>query len=248
MEPLKILIADSQEEFRDALAAALADAGQVRTTSDGLEALALFPGFDPDILVLDTMLPGMDGLTLTETLLQQGFSPGILAVTRHNSGYFLRTCERLPISYVMIKPCPVSAVVARVLDMAQMGQTQHFIPPDTRERLTECLAELGLPAKRDGYVYLRDAILLVLQDPRQAVTKHLYPTLAKQYGTNPKCVEHAIRDLLHKSWAKRNDAAWRAYFPTPPECQVPRPTNQAFICHIAELLTLKRKKNDPFAP
>ncbi len=242
MEPLKILIADSQEEFRNALAEALADAGQVRTTADGLEALDLFPGFDPDILVLDTMLPGMDGLTLTETLLQQGFHPGILAVTRHNGAYFLRTCERLPISYVMIKPCRVDAVVARILDMAQMGQSQHLIPPDTRERLADCLADLGLPARRDGYSYLRDAILMTLQDPRQTVTKHLYPTLAKQHNTNANCVEHSIRNLLHKSWEKRNDAVWRSYFPTPAERQVPRPSNQEFICHIAELLTLKRKE------
>lgn len=242
METLKILIADSQEEFRDALADALTGVGQLRTTDDGLQALQLVQSFDPDILVLDTMLPGMDGMTLSERIQELGFRPGILAITRHNSPFFLQSCEDLPIDYIMMKPCALDAAVSRILCMAQVVRPRSFSLPEPKTRLSSMLLDLDISPARDGSKFVKESILQILEDPDQKVTKHIYPAVAKHHNTTVNCVEHSIRDLLHKSWQRRNDAMWRSYFPTPADKTVPRPTNDSFIRHMAELLALRCPK------
>lgn len=102
------------------------------------------------------------------------------------------------------------------------------------------LMELGIPAKRDGFGYLQQAIWLFYLDPTQLITKSLYPEVASRSSrhTTAKPVEHSIRSAIGAAWENRNNAVWRHYFTPTPEGDVPKPTNTEFISRLALVLQL----------
>lgn len=102
------------------------------------------------------------------------------------------------------------------------------------------LMELGVPAKRDGFSYLQQAIWLFYRDPTQLITKSLYPEVASRSGrhTTAKPVEHSIRSAIGAAWESRNNAVWQRYFTPTAEGDVPRPTNTEFISRLALVLQL----------
>jgi two-component system response regulator (stage 0 sporulation protein A) len=93
---------------------------------------------------------------------------------------------------------------------------------------------LGVSTKRKAFAYLELGVELYTQNPCQAVTKKLYPEIAKTYATNAVAVERAIRKVIHEAWENREEAIWRQYFGTNRSVTVPRPTNAEFISRLAE--------------
>ena len=240
MDKPKILIADSTDDFRDTLADTLHGAYHVRTAVDGLQAMQLLRSFLPDILVLDLMLPELDGITLLQKAAESGIRPVVLAATRYVSDYTLHAADRLGIAYLMIKPCDVAATAARIADISQRIKTPVFSHPEPRSTVSNTLLRLGIPTKLRGYACLREALLEAMRDPSQPVTKELYPAVAAVCGGNGVQVERSIRSAINAAWSHRDEQLWRLYFPPGPDGTVPRPTNAAFISRLADRLTLSR--------
>lgn len=234
MEALKLLIAESSEDFRIALAESLRGAYCVRECSDGTEAMRILQTFHPDVLVLDLMLPGKDGISLLQEAAAAGLRPMVLATTRFASDYVLDTAGQLGVGYVMIKPCEVRATVARIADLSRRLNPPVVTQPDPRTYVSNMLLTLGIPTKLNGYGYLREAIPLMNRDPGQSITKELYPAVAGMFRCEPKNVERSIRSAIDAAWKKRDERIWSLYFQPDTSGTILRPTNAEFISRLAD--------------
>jgi len=251
MERLKLLIADGTEDFRMALADILRGSYTLRTCEDGVTALELMHSFQPDIVVLDLMLPGLDGITLLQRAAAAELNPIVLATTRFYNDYVLRYIQELGVAYIMVKPCDVSAVVERVSDLEQRICLPMTAKPDPRAYVSNMLLALGVPTKLKGYGYLREAILLLAKDPTQSITKVLYPDVAAIYKKenlriDAKHVERSIRSAIEHAWDRRDDVLWRLYFAAE-ESNLRRPSNGTFIARLAETVNRAMEEENVFS-
>lgn len=238
MDKLKILIIDPSEDFRSNLSHSLQSIYTVRTAADGLQGLQMLHSFLPDILVLDLMLPGLDGISLLQKTFDSGLHPAVLVITRYASEYVLESTTRMGVEYFMLKPSDISATMARIADLAGQLQTPIFAQPKPRTQISGALLQLGIPTKLRGYGYLREAILLMADDPKQSITKELYPAVATLFNASAIQIERSIRSAVHTAWTRRDEQVWRMYFPVSENGLVARPTNAAFISRLADLLLL----------
>ena len=236
MEKRKILIADTAEDFRGALEDALCGTYHVRTTADGVQTMLQLRSFLPDILVLDLMLPGLDGITLLQKAAESGISPMVLATTRYVSDYMLDAAGQLGIGYIMVKPCDIGAAISRIADLSERLKPATFAPPDPRTLVSNTLLRLGISTKLRGYGYLRECILLMARDPRQSVTKELYPAAAARLGATAVQIERSIRSAVNTAWSRQDRNVWQLYFPADHTGLIPRPTNARFISRLADML------------
>ena len=242
MEKRKILIADTAEDFRGALENALCGSYYVRAASDGVHAMAQLRSFLPDILVLDLMLPGLDGITLLQKAAEAGICPMVLATTRYISDYMLDAAGQLGIGYIMVKPCDIGAAISRITDLSQRLKPVTFAAPDPRTLVSNTLLRLGFSTKLRGYGYLRECILLMAQDPRQSVTKELYPAVAARLGATAVQIERSVRSAVNTAWSRQDRNIWQLYFPADHTGLIPRPTNARLISRLADMLTVEPER------
>ena len=232
----KLLIADCNEDYRSALAAALTEQYQVLCCRSGNEALALLQQELPDIIILDLMLPELDGLTLLERVSAKGIRPMVLAATPIFSDYVFSCAQRLGIEYLVRKPCDIGAIASRIRDLSKKLKTPEP-KADPVSFVSSLLLSLDISTKHNGFAYLREAILLMAKDPAQSVTKILYPEVARICGCHKENVERSIRTALDKAWEKRDPRKWQQYFPSAQQ----RPSNAVFISRMAEALLLEEE-------
>ena len=227
----KLLIADCSEDYRTALAAALSSQHHVLTCRTGTEALAILYQERPDIVILDLMLPELDGLTLLERACKDGLHPMVLAVTPLLSPYVFSCAQRLGIEYLVRKPCDIDAIVSRINDLSQpLNSAVSHIDPTSY--VSEVLLSLHFSTKHNGFSYLREAILLMAKDPAQSVTKVLYPAIAHTFACQKENVERSIRTAMDHAWDQGEHELWFRFFPNAQQ----RPTNAVFISRITEAL------------
>lgn len=227
----KLLIADCNEEYRTALAAALNGQYHVMCCRSGSEAFTLLHQEYPDIFVLDLMLPELDGLTLLERISASGICPMVLAATPILSDYVFSCAQRLGIEYLIRKPCDIEAIASRVRDLSRRLKTPES-QTDPVSYVTDLLLALNISTKHDGFAYLREAVILMAKNPGQSVTKMLYPEVARICGCHKDNVERSIRTALDSAWKKRDSEKWPQYFPNAQN----RPSNAVFISRLAEAL------------
>lgn len=243
MELQKVLIADGMEEFRAGLEKALGESYEVFSCGDGVEALRALGSFCPDLLVLDLMLPGMDGISLLQTAAAMGYAPKVLATSRFLSPYVLDAVNRLGVSYVIQKPCDIRATAARIGDLLDSSlPMMEVTEPEPRTEVSNILLALNVPTKLHGYSYLREAVLLVLEKPNQSVTKELYPAVGAVFNVSQDQVERCIRTAIRAAWDCREEKIWRTYFQPGQGGQLSRPSNAAFISGLANAVALRRRK------
>ena len=225
MENLQILATDSSAEFLDALTERLRGDFSVATCQNGRQAWEMIQAEQPGILVLDLLLPGLDGLSLLQQLPIEN-RPKVLAMTNFLSNYVVEACQKLGVSYLMRKPCDLDATARRVRDMAEELRPPTVTLADPRTTVSNMLLRLGIPTKMRGYAFLREAVLVMAHDRTQSV--------ARRCGGNPLQVERTIRAAIHSAWDNRDESAWNQVFHT--DGPIPRPTNSAIISLLAEQL------------
>ena len=230
----KVLIADSSQVFTDALAGILKTKFEVMTCADGRCAKECLIAWQPDILILNLMLPYVDGITLLQ---EAEFQPSvILAITMHMSAYVEQAVTALGIDYTMIAPS-VRAVARRLEDLLA-----HYTAPDDKTdinaRIQHHLRLLNVPNHLNGYRQLCIALRMFCENPHQILTKELYPDVAKRFGCQDgRNVEHSIRKAICAAWKHRDNANWRKYFSPGPRGRIKCPTNKEFICRLTEILS-----------
>lgn len=230
---LKVLIADGNDEFRMSLEGLLGTEFAVRTAASGKQTLDALHSFQPDILILDVMLPGQDGIALLQEARMARNRPMVLAITCLLSEYVVSSLNRIGVSYVLVRPCELNAVVLRVRDFADFLKTGERSGGRT---VAQMMNHLGLSQSHKGYRYLEHAVPALAEDFSQSITKELYVSVAKTTGGQPKQVERAMRSAIAAAWEKRDNQIWSAYFQPDAHGRIPKPTNKHFISRLAEML------------
>ena len=245
-----VLIADSTEEFSAGLAAALKSAGGfqiVGTASDGEQAIRMVGEMRPDVLVLDLMLAKQDGLSVLKAISGMERKPVTLATSRFVTDYVATAAANLGVRYLMMKPCDMRALVER-LEELRVGETprQPAIRPSgscIQALVTSVIHDIGVPAHIKGYQYLREAIIIAVgdMDVINAITKVLYPQVAKTFQTTPSRVERAIRHAIEVAWDRGDLDTLQRFFGYTVSNTKGKPTNSEFIALIADKLQLQLK-------
>lgn len=223
-----LLIADSNDAFRQQLTEAFRVHYRVLSCGNGREALQILHTEPCDCLVLDLMLPEMDGITVLESAAANDICPVVLALSPVFTQYVYDAAEALGIGYMIRKPCPVQTVVARMLDLKR-----HLRPVwASREEICRFLLWLNVPTGYDGYQTLVEALVQLGADPEQSITKVLYPEVARRVGCGAPAVERNIRTAIEHAWSNRDPERWQRYFPG---C-TSRPSNKLFFTRVMEAL------------
>ena len=246
-----VLIADSAEEFCNALAAALqrAEGFQiVGTATDGEQAIRLIGERKPEVLVLDLMLSKQDGISVLKSIAGMERKPVTLATSAFLTEYVSGAAASLGVRYLMLKPCDMTALVERMEEIR--GGESHRYPPARRmdknsieSMVTSIIHEIGVPAHIKGYQYLREAIIIAVNDMDviNAITKVLYPQVAKTFQTTPSRVERAIRHAIEVAWDRGDLDTLQRFFGYTVSNTKGKPTNSEFIALIADKLQLQLK-------
>ena len=257
----RILIVDSNMDFSSLLAdriAAEKNLEMVGIAADGAEALSLIKELKPDILLLELVLPRVDGLEIMRRLPE--LSPGcrVIVVSGFVTSKVVSDCSALGADYFIPKPCDASAILSRIHQLCgetaapELGSGYDFKASSAAVRkeaeleavVTDIIHEIGVPAHIKGYQYLREAIILTIKDMDMinAVTKVLYPEVAKKYGTTPSRVERAIRHAIEVAWDRGDIETLQKFFGYTVSNIKGKPTNSEFIAMIADCLSLRRKQ------
>ena len=248
-----VLIADSSEDFCAALAALLskADGFQVvGTASDGEQAIRSITQLKPDILILDLMLSKQDGISVLKAIANMEKKPDTLAISRFITDYVATVVTNLGVRYMMLKPFDMATLVER-LEEIRGGETLRLKPQRRPEKtsienlVTGIIHEIGVPAHIKGYQYLREAIIIAVNDMDviNAITKVLYPQVAKAFQTTPSRVERAIRHAIEVAWDRGDLDTLQKFFGYTVSNTKGKPTNSEFIALIADKLQLQLKDN-----
>ena len=246
-----VIIADNSEEFCAGLTAALkrAEGFQIiATVNDGEQAIRSVTELKPDVLVLDLMLAKQDGISVLKAISSLEKRPVVFATSGFITDYVASAAAGLGVRYLMLKPCDLSALVERMEEVRSAGpQQKNAVRNQTNggieAMVTGIIHEIGVPAHIKGYQYLREAIIIATQDMDviNAITKVLYPQVAKTFQTTPSRVERAIRHAIEVAWDRGDLDTLQRFFGYTVSNTKGKPTNSEFIALIADKLQLQLK-------
>jgi two-component system, response regulator, stage 0 sporulation protein A len=262
LNKIRVIIADDNREFVEVLREHLSnqeDMEVIGVAYHGGEVLnLLLKGQIPDVLVLDIIMPHLDGLGVLEKL--QGIDmdpfPKIVMLTAFGQENVTQRAVELGASYYILKPFDMDVFVQRI---RQMKTTLPSVSPYTSKvaavtgaphrphhldaSITHVIHEIGVPAHIKGYLYLREAITMVYNeiDLLGAITKTLYPRIAERYNTTSSRVERAIRHAIEVAWNRGNMDSIRSLFGYTINVARAKPTNSEFIAMIADKLRIEHR-------
>ncbi len=248
-----VIIADNSEEFCAGLMAALkrTEGFQVvGTVNDGEQALAMVAEKKPDVLVLDLMLAKQDGISVLKSLASMEPRPVVFATSGFITDYVASAAANLGVRYLMLKPCDLTALVERMEEVrtvapSRVSQLRTGGNGGIEAMVTNIIHEIGVPAHIKGYQYLREAIIIAVGDMEviNAITKVLYPQVAKAFQTTPSRVERAIRHAIEVAWDRGDLDTLQRFFGYTVSNTKGKPTNSEFIALIADKLQLQLKSS-----
>ena len=252
---IKILIAEENKEFRELLANSLENEigfEVIAKVSDGEEAISKTRSLMPDVVIISTMLPSIDGLGVVSALNAQELKkrPYIFMTSITSSEPIAEVSANLGVTYFMVKPFSPETLIERIKMFAgERGiNRRRDLPAASKESVelmvTSIIHEIGVPAHIKGYHYLREAIILAVNDIEiiNAITKVLYPTVARKFQTTPSRVERAIRHAIETAWNRGDIDTLNRFFGYTVSNTKGKPTNSEFIAMIADKLNLELKQ------
>ena len=249
--PTTVIIADNSEEFCRALSEALQRTERfqiVGTALDGEQAVRMITEQTPDLLVLDLMLSKRDGISVLKAISGLDHRPATLATSGFVTDYVAAAAANLGAKYLMLKPCDMTALVERLEEIRggenhRKALSRRPTNQSIETMVTSIIHEIGVPAHIKGYQYLREAIIIAVNDMDviNAITKVLYPQVAKTFGTTPSRVERAIRHAIEVAWDRGDLDTLQRFFGYTVSNTKGKPTNSEFIALIADKLQLQLK-------
>lgn len=250
---IKIVMADSDKEFCGYISSSMGESiNVVATASTGREALNAISSTENDAVLIDLMLPDIDGLSVIHKLRETGYNGDIFVVSAFISPEAAAECSKLGVSYFMCKPLDPQTLEKRIIGLNKTkAEIKENKPQQSVQgkavalevKVTEVIHQVGVPAHIKGYQYLREAIMMAVNDMEAvgAITKILYPAIAKQFKTTSSRVERAIRHAIEVAWDRGDIETLQSYFGYTVSGIKGKPTNSEFISMIADKLRLELK-------
>ncbi len=262
LQTIKVLLADDNREFTSLLSEFISEQEDMEVVGiafNGDEVLRLLEdGVQPDVLILDIIMPHLDGLGVLEQLKERNIQPcpKIIMLTAFGQENITQKAVQLGASYYILKPFDMDVLTNRIRQLVAGGSTSStassvkpssVVPLNKSKNLdsniTSIIHEIGVPAHIKGYQYLREAITMVYNNIEilGAITKTLYPAIAEKYKTTPSRVERAIRHAIEVAWTRGNIDSISHLFGYTVNISKSKPTNSEFIAMVADKLRLEHK-------
>ncbi len=256
---LRVLIADDNRDFNGLLTDYLSQQSGIEIVGnsyDGRETLSLLKETRPDVLLLDIIMPHLDGLGVLEQLdtLQLENNPKVIMLTAFGHERVTQKAVELGASYYILKPFDMEILAERIRQLAhislpiedELNMQYREQSRDLQQEVTEIIHEIGIPAHIKGYMYLREAILMVVEEVELLgmITKALYPRVAERYDTTPSRVERAIRHAIEVAWSRNNIEIIKNFFGYTINIERGKPTNSEFIALVADRLRMTYRKTN----
>ncbi len=257
---LKLVVADDNREFNGLLTTFLSmqpDFEIVGIAYNGKEVLEIFQDNHVDVLILDIIMPHLDGIGVLEALeeMELEHKPHVIMLTAFGHESITRRAMELGAAYYILKPFDMESLPDRIRQLnsagaaVREGETSAHAAMKAapriplKEEVTEIMHQIGIPAHIKGYLYLRQAIIMVVEDIDLlgSITKILYPEIAKFFDTTPSRVERAIRHAIEVAWARNNIDVIKKFFGYTIKTEKGKPTNSEFIAMMADRLRLRNK-------
>ena len=245
----KIVLADANEDYRSMLVQLLSGEEDIQIdgqTGDGQELLHLVQEHRPDVVVMDLILGQIDGLEVLQSLNQLGpeSRPKIIVLSGLSRGTVTNAAIQNGADLYIFKPCRSEVVAERIRQLSGREDGEQGYQYSLESRVTAIIHEIGVPAHIKGYHYLREAILYSIDnmDAINAVTKVLYPEVAKRYNTTPSRVERAVRHAIEVAWDRGDLDTLQKYFGFTVSNIKGKPTNSEFIAMISDRLRLQMRE------
>ena len=267
-ERVTVLIADDNQEFSITLASYLEkqeDMEVIGIAKDGEEAVEMITNTTPDIAILDVIMPHLDGIGVLEKLniIKNNKKPICIMLSAVGQDKITQKAIELGAEYYIVKPFDIDLLIKRIRELKNYRPTQNTsfitreiktqyidVPQNNKDGeknlealVTNVIHEVGVPAHIKGYQYLREAIMMVVQDIEviNQITKSLYPQIANKYKTTPSRVERAIRHAIEVAWGRGQTDIVENIFGYTISATKGKPTNSEFIAMIADKLRLELK-------
>ncbi len=268
---ISILIADDNAEFARTLTNYIEkeeDMEVVAVAKDGNEAVKMIENVQPDIALLDVIMPHLDGLGVLEKIIDLNIAkkPTCIMLSAVGQDKITQRAIELGANYYVVKPFDINLLIKRIKEIKNYKAPQFkTTSPQIRENykapyieirndarndkenlealVTNVIHEVGVPAHIKGYQYLREAIMMVVNDIEviNQITKQLYPDIAKKFNTTPSRVERAIRHAIEVAWGRGQTEVVESIFGYTVSASKGKPTNSEFIAMISDKLRLELK-------
>lgn len=250
---LKVLIADDSVEFGQNCARVIGSYGieTILCPKDGQRVLEMVEIHKPDAILSDIFMPGVDAVGVMNSIFRAGslYHPLYFVMSGFSSARLESEALNAGAAYFFIRPFDFSILADRVFQMtgqqkrsdASVTQNTPITEADLEVMITEIMHQIGVPAHIKGYHYLRDAIIFSINNIEMinAITKLLYPAIAKKHGTTSSRVERAIRHAIEVAWDRGNIEVLNSYFGYTIHTNRGKPTNSEFIAMISDKLRLR---------
>ena len=268
-EEIKVLIADDNQEFSHTLSSYInsqEDMEVVGMARDGNEAVDLVIKTEPDVVLLDVIMPHLDGLGVLEKIngIMKNKMPTCIMLSAVGQDKVTQKAITLGAEYYVVKPFDIEVLIKRIREIKlyrPIQGTNNFITRENKQQyidiskedgkkeeniealVTNVIHEVGVPAHIKGYQYLREAIMMVVNDIEviNQITKSLYPKIAFKFNTTPSRVERAIRHAIEVAWGRGQQEVVENIFGYTISAAKGKPTNSEFIAMIADKLRLELK-------
>jgi two-component system response regulator (stage 0 sporulation protein A) len=222
----------------------------VGTAANGIQTLDLIRETQPDIVILDMVMPQMDGLAVLEHLNSGEFPviPNVIVLSAVGHDDVVKRAVDMGAKYYMIKPFDLELLTKRIRELAGPNEIRRPVAPppvmtnqkSLDEKITSIFLTIGIPAHIKGYHFLREAIKMVVEDSDviNRITKELYPGIAKRFNTSSSKVERAIRHAIEVAWTRGKIENINQVFGYNVYTRNDKPTNGEFIALVADKLLM----------
>lgn len=259
MDNIRVMIVDDNKQLCDLTKRFLETKESIEVVgiaNHGRDALEMIGSLHPDILLLDLVMPQVDGYYILEKLAENenGHRPEVIVLTALGRDDFIQRAINLGARYYMVKPFDYGMLYERILEVAgsssmekealplPLPTSSHGNTPTLDERIANLFLTIGIPAHIKGYHFLREAVKMVIDDSEMinAITKQLYPGIAKRFNTSSSKVERAIRHSIEVAWTRGRIENFNQVFGYKVFSPGEKPTNGEFIALIADKLSMER--------
>lgn len=250
-----ILIVDENKEFCMQAASLLHSYGFETSFAqkDGQKVIAAITERHPTVVLMDVFMPRVDALGVIKAVREQQITPLplFMVTSTFDNPVLERELLSAGVAYYFLRPFDTAMLAERIVQLTGRARSENVNrmgdvrkAPSLEVVVTEIIHQIGVPAHIKGYHYLREAILLAVNDPDiiNSVTKQLYPSVAKRFSTTSSRVERAIRHAIEVAWDRGDVDVLTSYFGYTIHNTKGKPTNSEFIAMISDKLRLKIKQ------
>ena len=198
-----------------------------------------------DVVLLNPVLPSVDGIGILKAMEENNINTKVIIYADYNSPNMVKYLYQYDISFYLLKSINMDILKERIEDATKINYQEYdFIDNTINKKISKLLHDLGMPSHIKGYQYIRDAIILMHDDPTyfSGITKQLYPEIAKRYDTTASRVERAIRHAIEVSWSRGDYDLMDEIFGHSVDFDRAKPTNSEFLATLADKVNLDENR------